>query len=133
MKIDLHAHYFPLDYMDRLDRYGTSRINAFMRNMKLVYAGSSGIEGHLRNMDACGVDLQILSVSGMLPYFEREADAVDAARLANDLYSGLVREFPKRFAAFACTPLPHARRVRHGGRDGGHGGAGEEHCRRCLR
>ena len=109
MKIDVHAHYFPLDYMDRLDRYGTSHITSFMRKMNLVFAGSSGIEGHLRNMDACGVDLQILSVSGMLPYFEREADAVDAARLANDLYAGLVREFPKRFAAFACTPLPHAR------------------------
>jgi 6-methylsalicylate decarboxylase len=60
-------------------------------------------------VDACGVDLQILSVSGMLPYFAREADAVDAARLANDIYARLVREFPKRFAAFACTPLPHAR------------------------
>ena len=109
MKIDVHAHYFPLEYMDRLDRYGASHITAFMRKMNLVFAGSSGIEGHLRNMDSCGVDLQILSVSGQLPYFEREADAVDAARLANDIYAGLVREFPKRFAAFACTPLPHAR------------------------
>jgi len=109
VKIDVHAHYFPLEYMDRLDRYGASHITAFMRKMNLVFAGSSGIEGHLRNMDSCGVDLQILSVSGQLPYFEREADAVDAARLANDIYAGLVREFPKRFAAFACTPLPHAR------------------------
>ncbi len=109
MKIDVHAHYFPLEYMDRLDRYGASHITAFMRKMNLVFAGSSGIEGHLRNMDSCGVDLQILSVSGQLPYFEREADAVDAARRANDIYAGLVREFPKRFAAFACTPLPHAR------------------------
>lgn len=95
--------------MDRLDLYGASRITAFMRKMNLVFPGSTGIESHLRNMDACGVDLQILSVSGQLPYFEKESDAVDAARLANDLYAGLVREFPKRFAAFACTPLPHAR------------------------
>ena len=109
MKIDVHAHYFPLEYLDRLDLYGASRITAFMRKMNLVFAGSSGIAEHLRNMDACGVDLQILSVSGMLPYFATEADAVDAARLANDIYARLVREFPKRFAAFACTPLPHAR------------------------
>jgi predicted TIM-barrel fold metal-dependent hydrolase len=109
VKIDVHAHYFPLEYLDRLDLYGASRVTAFMRKMNLVFPGSSGIAEHLRNMDACGVDLQILSVSGMLPYFAIEADAVDAARLANDIYARLVREFPKRFAAFACTPLPHAR------------------------
>jgi predicted TIM-barrel fold metal-dependent hydrolase len=109
VKIDVHAHYFPLEYLDRLDLYGAGRITAFMRKMNLVFAGSSGIAEHLRNMDSCGVDLQILSVSGMLPYFLTEADAVDAARQANDIYARLVREFPKRFAAFACTPLPHAR------------------------
>jgi predicted TIM-barrel fold metal-dependent hydrolase len=32
---------------------------------------------------------------------------VDAARLGNDIYARIVREFPKRFAAFACAPLPH--------------------------
>ena len=109
MKIDVHAHYFPVEYLDRLDLYGAGRITAFMRKMNLAFAGSSGIADHLRNMDASQVDLQILSVSGMLPYFEKERDAVDAARFANDIYAGLMREFPKRFAAFACTPLPHAR------------------------
>jgi predicted TIM-barrel fold metal-dependent hydrolase len=53
------------------------------------------------------VDMQILSVSGQLPYFAKESDAVDAARLGNDIYARIVREYPKRFAAFACTPLPH--------------------------
>jgi aminocarboxymuconate-semialdehyde decarboxylase len=51
--------------------------------------------------------MQILSVSGQLPYFAKENDAVDAARLGNDIYARIVREYPKRFAAFACTPLPY--------------------------
>jgi 6-methylsalicylate decarboxylase len=34
---------------------------------------------------------------------------VDAARLGNDIYARIVRKYPKRFAAFACTPLPHVR------------------------
>ncbi len=58
-------------------------------------------------MDLSKVDMQILSVSGQLPYFAKENDAVDAARLGNDIYARIVREYPKRFAAFACTPLPH--------------------------
>jgi 6-methylsalicylate decarboxylase len=107
VRIDVHAHYFPSEYMDRLDRYGGSQLTAFMRNMKLVSADSRALEDHLRNMDRSGVDLQVLSVSGQLPYFTKESDAVDAARLANDSYARIVRENPKRFAAFACTPLPH--------------------------
>ena len=43
----------------------------------------------------------MLSVSPQLPYFEDEAHAVEAARAINDLYAGLVRRYPTRFAAFA--------------------------------
>ena len=109
MRIDVHAHYFPLEYLDRLDLYGGNQATAFMRKMKMDSAGSGGLKSHLRNMDASKVDLQILSVSGMLPYFAKESEAVDAARLGNDIYAGFVREYPRRFAAFACTPLPHVR------------------------
>jgi 6-methylsalicylate decarboxylase len=107
MRIDVHAHYFPLEYIDRLDRYGASHVTGLIRKMNLASADFSGLEDHFLNMDRAGVDLQILSISGQLPYFARESDAVDAARLANDIYARIVREHPKRFAAFACTPLPH--------------------------
>jgi predicted TIM-barrel fold metal-dependent hydrolase len=109
VRIDVHAHYFPSEYLDRLDLYGASHVTALMRKMNLASADPSGLEAHLRNMDASQVAMQILSVSGQLPYFAKEGDAVDAARLANDIYARLVREYPKRFAAFACTPLPHVR------------------------
>ena len=62
-------------------------------------------------MDRAKIDLQVLSISNHFPYFADEADAVSMARLANDLYAELVRQYPKRFAAFACTPLPHIQRV----------------------
>ena len=77
--------------------------------MKLGSADFSGLEDHFRNMDRSKVDMQVLSVSGQLPYFAKESDAVDAARLGNDIYARIVREFPKRFAAFACAPLPHVK------------------------
>jgi predicted TIM-barrel fold metal-dependent hydrolase len=107
MRIDVHAHYFPAEYLDRMDAYGGSHVTGLIRKMKMDYPGFTGIEAHLQNMDRSSVDMQILSVSGQLPYFENETDAVDAARLGNDIYARIVREYPKRFAAFACTPLPH--------------------------
>jgi 6-methylsalicylate decarboxylase len=109
MKIDVHAHYFPLEYLDRLDRYGASHVTGLIRKMNLASTDFSGLEDHFRNMDRAGVDLQTLSISGQLPYFASESDAADAARLGNDIYARIVREHPKRFAAFACTPLPHVR------------------------
>jgi 6-methylsalicylate decarboxylase len=107
LRIDIHAHYFPLEYLDCLDLYGGSHVTGLIRKMKLDSADFSGLRAHLRHMDQSKVDMQILSVSGQLPYFAKEKDAVDAARLGNDIYARIVREYPKRFAAFACTPLPH--------------------------
>jgi len=109
VRIDVHAHYFPLEYLDRLDLYGGSHVTGLIRKMKLDSADFSGLEAHLGNMDGSKVDMQILSVSGQLPYFAKESDAVDAARLGNDIYARIVRQYPKRFAAFACTPLPHVK------------------------
>jgi predicted TIM-barrel fold metal-dependent hydrolase len=107
VRIDVHAHYFPTEYLDRLDLYGASHVTGLIRRMKLDFRAFSGLEGHLSHMDRSKVDMQILSVSGQLPYFAKESDAVDAARFGNDIYARIVREYPKRFAAFACTPLPH--------------------------
>ena len=109
MRIDVHAHYFPLEYLDRLDLYGGSHVTGLIRRMKLDSADFGGLEDHFRNMDRSKVDMQILSASGQLPYFAKESDAVDAARLGNDIFARIVSDYPKRFSAFACTPLPHVR------------------------
>ncbi len=107
VRIDVHAHYFPVEYLDCLDRYGGNQATLFIRKAKLVSSDFRDLEAHFRNMDLAKVDLQVLSVSSQLPYFAKESEAVDAARLGNDIYARVVREYPKRFAAFACTPLPH--------------------------
>jgi aminocarboxymuconate-semialdehyde decarboxylase len=109
VRIDVHAHYFPVEYLDRLDQYGGNQQTLFVRKAKMVSADFRDLEPNFRNMDAAGVDMQVLSVSSQLPYFVNESEAVETARLGNDLYARVVSEYPKRFAAFACTPLPHVR------------------------
>jgi 6-methylsalicylate decarboxylase len=107
VRIDMHAHDFPAEYLDRLDRYGGPRRSAVVRRQNQVSTDPRDLGVHLRNMDRAKVDMQVLSVSHQLPYFENEGEAIDAARLANDVYTASVRQNPQRFAAFACTPLPH--------------------------
>jgi aminocarboxymuconate-semialdehyde decarboxylase len=58
-------------------------------------------------MDANGVEMQILDICPQAPHFENKEHAVNAARKANDLYAEAVSRWPKRFKAFAAVPLPH--------------------------
>jgi predicted TIM-barrel fold metal-dependent hydrolase len=105
MRIDVHAHYFPAPLFERFVRMGG---DASYISPAMLGGGAAGeIAARLANMDNVGVEMQVLSVSSMYPYHERESDAVDAAREANDLYAELVARYPARFKAFAVAPLPH--------------------------
>lgn len=61
-------------------------------------------EARIKRMDAAGIDLQVLSfmsagIQGLDP-----ARAVPIAREANDWIAGIVKTYPRRFAAFAGLP-----------------------------
>ena len=107
LRIDVHAHYFPVEYLDRLDRSGGTQLTSNIRKNKLASPDRRDINLLFRAMDSAEVDMQVLSVSSQFPYFANQADAADAARLGNELYAAIVAKYPKRLAAFACTPLPH--------------------------
>lgn len=106
-RIDTHAHYFPAGYLERLDRYGASKLTATAHRLTVANQEPQNLEARFAMMDRGGIAMQVISCSNVFPYFENEGNALDAARLANDLYADLVRRYPKRFAAFACAPLPH--------------------------
>lgn len=60
--------------------------------------------GRLSDMDAGGVELQVLSFSASPVERWSGAAAVDLARAANDELAAAVAAHPKRFAAFAVLP-----------------------------
>ena len=66
-------------------------------------------EGRLAAMDACGIDMQVLSLSALTfaaIQGERDtAQAISLARQANDYLAEQVRRHPDRFAGFAALPL----------------------------
>ena len=107
MRIDVHAHYFPTEYLDLLDRFGGSQVGTAIARNFLAGKEPKELEARFRMMDDAGVDMQMLSVGPQLPYFEEEAHAAEAARVCNNMYAELVKQYPPRFKAFACTPLPH--------------------------
>jgi 6-methylsalicylate decarboxylase len=98
MLIDVHAHQFSQKYIETVTRYG--------RQLLVPHTGES-IEERLSLMDTAEVDLQVLSPANLVPYFENEAVAVEAARILNDGYAELTHRLPKRFKAYVSLPMPH--------------------------
>lgn len=104
MRIDVHAHYFHREYLDALARRGGEAIVAHTARAP---GRDMSLDDIIALQDEAGVDLQVLSPSASQPYLPHEADAVAAARVCNDIYADIVRQYPGRFAAFGTVPLPH--------------------------
>src|SRR5581483_4783947 len=100
MRIDVHAHYFPPDYMSYLARHGRSGTGA-------AQGAQITLDERIDLLDRVGIDMQVLSISSSTPYTLPEAEVVEASRLANDLYVELCQQYPGRYAAFATLPLPY--------------------------
>jgi 6-methylsalicylate decarboxylase len=107
MRIDVHAHYFSSEYLDLLDASGGVESTSSPGRRSLWPSPAIDLEARFDAMDRAGVRLQILSISGVAPYFADANAAVAGARLANDQYAELVRAHPGRLAAFATLPMPH--------------------------
>ncbi|MFE5811462.1 amidohydrolase family protein [Streptomyces sp. NPDC056491] len=105
LRIDVHAHLWTVDYLDRLERLGKTDTGT-QRGI-----GAAGTEADLDHrfalMDRAGIDLQVLSVAPQSPHLTGEPEAAALARAANESYADLVARFPGRFRAFAALPLPH--------------------------
>lgn len=107
MRIDVHAHYFSADYLELLNGFGAGK-DALEPGYRLLHpTREADLAERFSAMDRAGVHKEILSISGIAPYFAEEASAVTGARFANDLYAELVAQAPERFAAFGVLPMPH--------------------------
>lgn len=104
-RIDIHAHVWTDDYLNMMERFGV-KDTSVQRN-KGASPSEAEMEKRFAQMDAAKVAMQILSICPQAPHFDNKANAVAAARAANDLFADVVRRWPKRFAAFAALPLPH--------------------------
>jgi 6-methylsalicylate decarboxylase len=100
-RIDVHAHYFPADFIDLMRRHG--------QDVSLgedPLGGAAGMDQRLRMMDDAGIEFQVLSVAPLFPCLADQTASVEAARVANDGLAAVVTARPDRFKAFAVLPLP---------------------------
>ena len=105
----------------------TMRYNAEYRASERNTAQFEDAEQRLSDMDAQGVDIQVLSVPPTeYFYWLREAEALRANRLQHERFAEVVAQWPDRFAAVANVPMHYPAlavdTLREARRDFGFGG-----------
>ena len=115
MAIDFHNHFYPSKYLEELSKPGGyARVEKDAEGRLLVhYEGDYNVivgphidlSERLRDMDKCGVERHVLSLT--TPCVEREAPkrGVKLAKLANDGFAEICNKHPDRFSALAALPL----------------------------
>lgn len=120
--IDLEAHFFTEEYLEylrarrevpKLETVEDERHEKFEQlsygpglhlphRITLKYLLDLG-EGRMREMDAAGIDMQVLSLSNPGPEaFEDPSEATTVAKKINDELSNIIRKYPERFIGLAA-------------------------------
>jgi aminocarboxymuconate-semialdehyde decarboxylase len=120
---DIHAHIVPTGLPEQLETLGMA--NGFVLkpvdNGMVMFEYANGkrhgpipnglvdVEQRLRDMDAQGVDVQVLAAPPMLFAYSETGDIGAAVcRLTNDSLLAVAAEHPDRFQVFASLPLQDA-------------------------
>jgi len=115
LAIDFHNHFYPEKYLKELSNPGGyARVEKDMQGRLLIhYEGDYNIvvgphinlTDRLKDMDRCGVERHVLSLT--TPCVEREEAkrGVKLARLANEGFSEICESYPDRLSALAALPL----------------------------
>ena len=116
MRIDVHNHFYPQAYLDEVGRLGgkvrleeeKSGKRVFMINgTPVVHISPAQLDPELRikDMDACGVDMQMLSLTMPHVYLWEPGAGLALSQAVNDAFAGIVSQYPDRFTSACVVPL----------------------------
>lgn len=126
MKIDVHCHILPESWPNLKERYGYGGwVQLEKRSNDCAAGGCStadmvrdgkffrrveencwNLEVRLKEMNATGVDVQVLStVPVMFSYWAKPEDTLDLCRILNDDLARTVSKHPTRFVGLGTLPM----------------------------
>jgi aminocarboxymuconate-semialdehyde decarboxylase len=115
VRVDVHTHAQPPEYLKLLldsGRYeadhgpeGQLVLKERCSRFLTITPQMHDPEQRIAEMDAAGIDVQILSLTTPQVYFLEGQAAIDLARLCNDYLASIVDTYPTRFRALASIPF----------------------------
>lgn len=107
LAIDTHAHVYPSWYLDKLESIGIPSASTAIARIHGADSTPADLARRWADMDAAGVQLQVIAATPQVPSAPSPEDSAAAAREINDFYAQLVAEHPTRLRAYGVLPLPH--------------------------
>jgi aminocarboxymuconate-semialdehyde decarboxylase len=116
MKLDLHTHYYPPSFFDRIreipsefafDKSPTGQTIIKYKGARFfgITPPMTDVAKRLEDMDRVGIDVEVLSLSTPNVFFADESRQGEVAMLVNDAYAELIAKYPARFKGFASIPM----------------------------
>src|SRR5258708_14225961 len=115
-KIDLHTHYYPSVYFDKIrglpsefsfDKSPSGQTIIKYRGARFfgVTPPMTDVARRLEDMDRVGIDVEVVSLSTPNVFFTDAQHQPEIARMINDAYAELIARHPPRFKGFASIPM----------------------------
>lgn len=108
--ITLEEHFVTREYLEGPGKDMSQMLEAFAQSTlnvsasKLIDQLLDLGEGRISNMDAAGIDVQVLSLT-RFGGVQEETEAIRLAQNSNDFLADAVKRYPTRFAGFAVLPI----------------------------
>ena len=115
-KLDLHTHYYPPIYFDKIrdlpsefsfDKSPSGQTIIKYRGARFfgVTPPMTDVGRRLEDMDRVGIDVEVISLSTPNVFFTDAEHQPGIARMVNDAYAELIALHPARFKGFASIPM----------------------------
>lgn len=115
-KFDLHTHYYPPIYFDRIrelpsefsfDQSPSGQTIITYRGARFfgVTPPMTDVAKRLEDMDRVGIDVEVVSLSTPNVFFTDAQRQPEIAQMVNDAYAELAATHPNRFKTFASIPM----------------------------